>query len=826
MSISGGDSGTIPDNVKKTIQSIREITGKQHSDEDVYSVLQDCSMDPDDTAQKLLYLGCDWLRRKGGKEKVLALIHFMKSRGNVIGERGLKEEELGVVEETILRLPAVIAADCFSDAVGGRNVATRRENGVIRMTGRSASKSSHFVQKKNNTAANPGTNDLTTTSCDSSTLSNRSSIPRRGPQLPAAASGGGSSALSVKTDAFLPPAACSPAPLQVSVMLSKEQKSTTFFNGLLASNTPTSVSGSISSSSDPISAPSMTRNPGPVCRIKREEGSQQKAAEQNNIQGNKKNSLSKSKAVGKNQLSESLQPSTLSSYNDSLVVRSSANDSHSSEELTESLKTVLSEDAQAKVSSQSPPEPSITNGHVKFPNHFKVPEALKNGLTFGSFESNSGPGKEYINGCLTFGSFDSNSGSETKLSHSIDGDINSTLVELAHSTAENARPDRGILDCFCWIVKLKAFQGLGGASQVMCNDSGLSPMQVDHSYQPEPPQLVLEKVLISEDNVAPSVDSKVVQSEQDEMLLPECHQSPTIQIAPNYGFGIMPPLQAAHLVPFVGHETRASDVSQLSGFASENSMSTSTSSLSQSMQQSVAASLHPLLFRPPYPPNYLQYGHYFNPYYLPSMHQFLSHNGLPHQPSPGNAFLAPAPAAAGVKFPVPPPQFKPGTTARNPTPVAPPTLYGSYGSSPMGFNPGPAVSSGSSVGNDDQSASQLKERNIYTTGSLSTASSWIPPPGQDLSSLQLSSLYHLHPQGQHLTFSPPQAGHGTFPGIYPPVQTMAAPSTANHLTQQPQAMPATVEPVVKHLILTSSLNLHRSTGTLTTKAYESPQHKA
>ena len=57
MSISGGNSGAIPDNVKKTIQSIREITGKQHSDEDVYSVLQDCSMDPDDTAQKLLYLG-------------------------------------------------------------------------------------------------------------------------------------------------------------------------------------------------------------------------------------------------------------------------------------------------------------------------------------------------------------------------------------------------------------------------------------------------------------------------------------------------------------------------------------------------------------------------------------------------------------------------------------------------------------------------------------------------------------------------------------------------------------------------------------------------
>uniref|UniRef100_A0A3N7FVI5 GBF-interacting protein 1 N-terminal domain-containing protein n=1 Tax=Populus trichocarpa TaxID=3694 RepID=A0A3N7FVI5_POPTR len=397
MSDSGGNSITIPDNVKKTIQSIREITGKKHSDEDVYSVLQDCSMDPDDTAQKLLYLDtfhevkrkCDW--RKG-------------TRGR--GTRGGQGN--------------------FSDAVGGRNVATRRENGVVRMADRSASNSLHSVQKKNNTAVNPVT---------------KSSIRSHGPQLPAAADAG-SSAHTVKSDAFLPPAACTTLPMQVSVsvMLSKERKSTTFFNGLPASTTLASVSGSVSSSSDPILAPSMTRNPGAVGTIKREVGCQRKAAEQNNIQGNKKISLSKSKAVGNNQLSESLQPSTLSTYNDSLVVRSSANDSHSSEELAKSLK-ILSEDAQAKVSSQLLPEPSITIGHVKFPTHFKVPEALKSSLTFGSFESNSGPGKEYINGGLTFGSFDSNSGPETKCSNAIDGDINSTLaVEL--TTVENARPSR------------------------------------------------------------------------------------------------------------------------------------------------------------------------------------------------------------------------------------------------------------------------------------------------------------------------------------------------------------------------------------------------
>ncbi|KAI9403095.1 hypothetical protein POPTR_001G370900v4 [Populus trichocarpa] len=740
----GGSFVTIPKNVKKTIQSIREITGKQHSDEDIYSVLQDCAMDLDDTAQKLLYLDTfHEVKRKHDRRK------GAQDRG-ARGGRG-----------------------SYSGAGGGRNAAARRENGVDCMADRNASTSSHSMQKTNNNAAIPGTKDLTATPHGPSTLSNGSSILGYGPKLPADA---GSSVLDVKKlDASSPlPAASPSAPTQISIsgMQSKEGKSTSFPNGLPTSTTPASVSGSVSSFSDPILAPSMTRNPGAAGTITHEVGSQKKGAEQNHIQGNKKVSPIKPKAAGKNQLSESLQPSTLFAYDDSLVVKSSSNDSHSSEELALPLKTVLSEDAEAKVSSQSLPEPIISNGHVKFPNHYKVPEALKSGLTFGSFDTNSGPRKEYSNGDLTFGSFDTNSGPGAKCSNGIDGDINSMhAIELAHLTDETAM-------------------------EPSSNDSGSTPVQFNHSDQPESPIHVLEKVSISEGNVDPSADSGAVQPKQDEMLLPEGHQSSTVQIAPNYGFGIMPPMQAAHLVPFAGHETQAWDVSQTTGFVGKNSMASSTPSPSQQMQNSVAASPHPLLFRPPYPPNYLQYGHYFNPYFLPPMHQFLSHNGLPQQPSTGNAYLTAAPTAAGVKFPLP--QFKPGTSAGSPAPIALPILYGSYGSSSTGFNPSPAVTSGSSTGNDDLSASQLKERNIYTTGPLamqSEISSWIPPPGQDISSLQLSSLYHLHPQGQHLTFSP-QAGLAAFPGIYPPVQTVAAPSAVNQLTQQSQTMPTTAEPVV------------------------------
>ena len=53
----GGSRVSIPNNVTKTIHDIREITGKQHSDDEIYAVLKECSMDPNETAQKLLYLG-------------------------------------------------------------------------------------------------------------------------------------------------------------------------------------------------------------------------------------------------------------------------------------------------------------------------------------------------------------------------------------------------------------------------------------------------------------------------------------------------------------------------------------------------------------------------------------------------------------------------------------------------------------------------------------------------------------------------------------------------------------------------------------------------
>lgn len=63
MSNSAGGRGSrglsrvsIPDITRETIQNIKEIAGN-HSDDEVYAVLRECSMDPNETAQKLLFQG-------------------------------------------------------------------------------------------------------------------------------------------------------------------------------------------------------------------------------------------------------------------------------------------------------------------------------------------------------------------------------------------------------------------------------------------------------------------------------------------------------------------------------------------------------------------------------------------------------------------------------------------------------------------------------------------------------------------------------------------------------------------------------------------------
>ncbi|XP_023642363.1 GBF-interacting protein 1 isoform X2 [Capsella rubella] len=120
MTSSSGDGGSrvsIPADLLKTIQNIREVTGKQHSDEEIFSVFKECFNDPHETTQKLLYLDTFHEVRSKRERKKENLVSNTQGR-NRTGRRNF--------------------ASGYTDASNGRNAAFKKQSGanhIIRGSG-------------------------------------------------------------------------------------------------------------------------------------------------------------------------------------------------------------------------------------------------------------------------------------------------------------------------------------------------------------------------------------------------------------------------------------------------------------------------------------------------------------------------------------------------------------------------------------------------------------------------------------------------------------------------------------------------------------------
>ncbi|RDY08097.1 GBF-interacting protein 1 [Mucuna pruriens] len=803
MSGGGGSSCfrvPIPNNVRKIIHDIREITGKQHTDDEIYAVLRECSMDPNETAQKLLYLDTfhEVRRRRDRKKEGLGNRASEESRLKQGGQgRGGRGASGGYSSN----FPGTVSSS-FIDGGGGRNLANRRENGVNHIAERSHALSTQPVLQK------------TKTNTTSQATRVSAVAPHGAANQSNGKSGHGSAGLSpiisvpksssaandtgyqenVQPQAAVVTAASSPTQTSGSVTSTDQGKSLSSSDQL-----QTSVSG-VHSSLDPVVASSVSHNPGVSGAISREVGSIRITAGPNHVKGNKvvvhevndlsaskneksgsMNSMSKANApqksneVENSRLSEPSQLSSPSSPNDSLRPSSSSGSQPPLANITE----VSTSEACVQSSAE-------LRQHVTFPNHFQVPEALKSGLTFGSFDT-FGPSEK------------SNSGTG--------GDNNaSPALESSLGSDEAATSS---------------------------NQSASLTAQGDHLDYPHSSSYLIEKTPATEGNSITGIDTKIDQPKKEVLLVPESHQIPTVQTAQNYGLNFMTTMLGTQQVQFEGTEPQSQDTSRFSNFVGKipsykhtivaygaaivglvlpsqiayggwqkichtilpwcHHLNASSQAVSPSptppLQSSIPVSPQSVsIFRPPYPTNFFPYGHYYPPIYVSPIHQFLSHNGFPQQPSAGNMYL---PAAAGIKFPLP--QFKAGANAGNAAHIGIPS--GSFITPPVGYAPSPTVNTGSSTGNDDLAVSQLKESQIYTTGQLSEGSAvWIPAPGQDISGLQVNSLYNLGPHG-HVTFPQTQgASHGgAFAGIYQAGQAVASPPST--LLQQSQAVAGPVETV-------------------------------
>ncbi|GMY09621.1 GBF-interacting protein 1 isoform X2 [Fagus crenata] len=844
-----GSRVSIPSNMKKTIQNIKEITGN-HTEDEIYAMLKECSMDPNETAQKLLLQDTFHEvkkrdRRKENQNNKESAESRWRPGTQGRGGRGGRGN--------------VAPRHMSHDAGGGRNSGPGKENGI----NQAAEK---VVTPTLPTSQDTKTKDQSLETSSAPVIANG---PTGGPEV-------SSSSVSINNSGTAPPPA-----------IANKNSVITFGTGdSHGQPTPSSSNRSASSSSsavcfsslDPVLVPSNDpRLPGVVGAIKREVGSNRPLGEPNTvvlaekkitaaaetsstIQGKMS---SKSLGVGKNQLAESSQPSTTLTHSGSSVSRPSSNYNSRPQQIigpqkvgsnkewkpkptnfnvvqdsgTAGASEVLTISVEATAQTQH--EPSVLGMEeatsklqrklevlhlpqrqlVILPNHIHVPESERSKLSFGSFGASFGVTTSYVSG-------PESDKSSTPLSETSQG-IEETVEEEASS-----------------------------------NQNALETAEeADYIDHPQSPTRVPENLSSGDGDVSSSAIPEYNESKQDTALPSGGHQYSVVHTSPNYNFGFVPPVMGSQLAPVENSESQARDVSRLpsfivqqpfdpsyyaqfyrSGADSEGRLSPfpspgvankyngnvavlpppssqspqeggvlstagPTSLATQAagpMQNSIAVTQQQVpLFRPAagvhishYPPNYIPYGHYFSPFYVPppAIHQYLGNSAFPQQPPAGSVYPAPPPAApTGVKYSLP--QYKPGTNTGNPAHMGMPSGYGPYGSPPAGYNPSSAATAGNSTSNEDLTVSQFKENNVYISGQQSEGSAvWVAAPGRDMSSLPTSSFYNLPPQGQHVTFTPTQGGHGTFAGVYHPAQAVTA-AMVHPLLQQSQTMAGAVDMV-------------------------------
>ncbi|KAG1364306.1 GBF-interacting protein 1-like [Cocos nucifera] len=569
--MSGGFRVSIPSNVRKTIQNIKEIAGN-HSDEEVYAMLKECSMDPNETAQRLLLQDTfhEVKRKRDKKKENIREPADSRLRPGVQGRGGRSGQG------------NYSSRYASNDIVGGRNVTSGKENGVNQGT-EGANKSFSSV--------NPDTENKSSISISSS--------------IPSLANGPSN------VDHPISSQECSLQVSGVSQIAPKEESSATGTNktgksSLISDDVKTGsasgqfVPGSSQSvskaaslsrvytlSSDPVLMPSLDPcNPGEVGTIKRVVGSQQTDVETTNkaascdISGPELSSIgekgpsaiSRSSIHGRvqmrsqghrvNQFSDTSHAAS-SSLSGPPGSRPSSTYSSRSQQLTDSQKAVVAnKEWKPKSTHTNPAQASGTpvisdvstvveavseslpvsgtvalenitlklekgldelqlsdRQHVIIPNHLQVPESERHGLSFGSFDSSFNLSMGSANGAASDKSTAPPSESSQEIEENVEDPSSS-------------------------------------------HDASLDAQEADYPDRPESSTQIPENFSTMAADVSSSVPSapEYIQSKQEAALSPEGPQYSVVHAAPSYSaFGLVPQMHGSQLGPFESSESQARD---------------------------------------------------------------------------------------------------------------------------------------------------------------------------------------------------------------------------------------------------------------------------
>ncbi|GMI70906.1 hypothetical protein like AT3G07660 [Hibiscus trionum] len=565
MSSGGFRVSSIPSSVRKTIQNLKEITGN-HSEDEIYAMLKECSMDPNETAQRLL---------------------LQDPFREVKRKRDRKKESLNTKESTDSRWRS---GSQGRGSRGGRGNFPPRyaahETGVSKSSGPGRENGTNQVAEKgigksSSTSLETKTNESTMVASPvpvmvdgpTGVVAETSSAPARNaanqPQE-------NSSVVSYEYGSAPSPAG---AINKLNIAFESGDMSgppAESPSDCSMSTTPASSSTICFSSSDPALVPSCdSQPPGTSGTIKREVGGGRASVEPNAIVPTERKLASateisstfmqgkmpsKSSGVVKNLPTESAQPSYAATHGSSMSRPSSNYGSRlqvigpqkvgsnkewkpkpissnvgqgsgtagASDVPTSSVeasahsqpvsRVIDSEETTSKLQKKLEELHLPQRQHVIIPNHIHVPESERTKLSFGSFDASFGVTLSNV-GCQEIAN------SPTPLSEASQ-DVDETPEEQASS-----------------------------------NQNALATAEEgDYSDHPQSPAHAPEN--LSGDGGVSSSIPEYNENKQENALLSGGHQYSVVHTPPNYNLGLVPPI----LAPLENLESQAHEVSRLSSF--------------------------------------------------------------------------------------------------------------------------------------------------------------------------------------------------------------------------------------------------------------------
>ncbi|XP_011625290.1 uncharacterized protein LOC18439379 isoform X1 [Amborella trichopoda] len=776
-------SDILPAKVQRTIQSIKEIVGN-HSDEYIYVTLKESNMDPNETAQKLLNQDpFHEVKRKRDKKKESTLHKSPpeirrrpEPTGQVVRTHMVWDQNARRGGYARNKLPAAGISREFR--VVRDNRFNQNANRDSKLSFQSQSASSKYV-----------TSDPQSSSGNLTDQKHSDSNGNPGAQVRSKGSGSGRNSLhgyarnaesngnqrSILSGGIHATVSNLPSHSQAKPVLNSE--------GYSPSSTNNSVTGVYSSTSDPVHVPSPdSRSTGNIGAIKREVGivGPRRQSEhlvslssisssafsigstsassfghtgsslkndhftQSSIQEAVTSSVSVSRSFASNQYgSKSHQPV---SHQKAAMTNMEWKPKPTNQKLgisnpkaTGTGTTTTSAPSLASTPHSSKEEPAATGLHDNFsqmaiketqhviiPHHFRVPEADRTRLTFGSFGVDFDSRTAFQAPRNSEESKDEAAPSHASLgavalSEAVTND-QLTLVEdrtgITEADTQASVPTSEGLQSEDKQVGAQNLQSYGNIGLVHDHSPSYRTEEIDQ--QDTPPLPSFEQAY----DQSTSYDMQFFRQAMDESTR---------------GQGIASPSEA------------------LNSHVNSNPPTT----VAMVQQQPVA----PLYAQPPgvhipHYTNFVPYRQYLSPLYVPPMAMpagFSTNPAYPHAPSGSSYLLMPGGGSShlttGGAMKYSPSQYKPV-----PSPI--PTAYGNYANQAGGYGASTPVVT---AGLEDMSRIKYKESNLYIPNPQADGSEiWIQTP-REMGSMQSGPFYNLSGgQAPHAAYVPSHTGHAPF----------------------------------------------------------------